>query len=145
MKIKLEIILASILLFSGCGDFLSSKTKQSPNELFERLVLKPIPEYITDIEGTGYDFQDLAIYLKFAASSEFQQKLLLDNYQNADCREIFYRFELPPQFEKSFSKGWEPDKIIDKVCMNKSINDVGENYFVFDGNSQQVYFLGIRM
>ena len=133
------------LFFYACNSGGSYATP--PNTIFEQLIKKPIPPYITDIEVAGECWQGYSIFFKFKASDEFLKNFDDEGFTETEWNDISYRMELPDGFEKRFKTGWHPSKIKNKKCYKKQVdNDWGagaDHYFVYDIDKQIVYFYGV--
>ena len=145
-KMTKTILLASILLFFYACDSDGGCTTPT-NTVFEHLIEKPIPSYVTDVEGAGHCWQGYAMFLKFKASDKLLKNLDENGYIETNWNDVGSYMKIPDGFKKKIKTGWHPSKIKHKKCYKNDVendwSDLGTHYFVYDLDKQIVYFYGI--
>jgi hypothetical protein len=134
------------------GSFLGSVTwsgptsANTPEQMFEHIIQKPLPPSVTKLQGCGDIWQGYSIYLRFHASPEFISKLLASGWRPTEWKRIEDHFRLPsPEYDR-FTPAWTPDAIKEKECYegqfpNSSGN--GTHYLLLDRANGILYFYGI--
>lgn len=93
MKKLFLFIFGLCLVGGGCSDVVINETgriiqtQNTPEEMFEALIEKPVPTSIRNLEGYGEVVQGHNVYLKFEASDNYVKKKLipLHEYKEVDC------------------------------------------------------------
>lgn len=134
------------LFMSGCEH--SGESANTPQEMFEYVIAKPIPSSIKGLEGGGYTWQGYSIFLRFTADASFIEMLLNKKYSRKNWDQVKSRFDLPSELKRRFSSPWNPAALNNKQCFEKEYvsNDWtggGTHYFVVDENTYTVYFYGM--
>jgi hypothetical protein len=142
----------SVLAFlSGCGDrFEIGESANTPTEMFEYIIEKPVPPTVRNLEGGGCTWQGYSIYLRFTADAGFSKRLIADGFKETDWKSIGFHFKLPEtnfKFKEKFSTPWNPRSIKHKRCFEKEVTNSwthsGTHYFVVDEDRGAVYFYGV--
>jgi hypothetical protein len=111
---------------------------EDPKELFKYVTSSSPPEYVKNIEGGGYCWQDYSIWLKAESDERFIEELKLLGYRETKWKNIQHHMINPEDFNNKFSSPWEPEKIKNKICLEFD----GQNkwgYIVFDPEENVFY------
>ncbi len=132
------------LLLYSCG--IGPSSSNTPQEMFEHVVQRPIPPDVTDIQAVGDTWQGYNIWLRFKASKEFIDTLLGTGFEPIGCEEVEEYFSLPEGYDL-FEPPWDPHPIQDNECYcNHNASNswgIGTHYLWVDRTSNTVYFYGI--
>jgi hypothetical protein len=143
--------LLGTLLLSGCGDSPGGPSmKNSPEEMFEGVIVSPIPEDVSRVEGVGDMADTYYVWLRFRATDRFIDALITSGYNRAEWPEVELRVRLPnvyPGYHK-FNPPWAPEAIAKKECYEGhpecpwSPEAQPTHYLVIDRSTGTVYFFG---
>lgn len=125
----------------------SPTSENTPQEMFEYVIRKPIPTSVKHLEGVGYTWQGYAIYLRFKASKADIDSLIAAGYKPTQCSAIADRFVLPKEYNR-FKPAWNPNLSSNQPCyeansVKNSWTHDGAHYLVIDPKSGTVYFYGV--
>lgn len=146
--IRLIFLCALIILLCGNGCDEGASSANTPEEMFEALIMDPMPSSIKNLEGVGDTWQGYNIFLRFEADGEFIGRLSGEGYEKVEWDAVKSRFELPKGYDK-FKTPWKLDEIKNKECFRSSGNvknkwtHSGEHFFVIDRERSLVYFYGV--
>lgn len=114
----------------------------SPSQMFEALIEKPVPAEVTRLEGVGDTWQGYSIFLRFEGSPELIARLTA-GLEPVACDSIDSRFTLPQGYDR-FEGGWAPP-LDSATCYELDAkNDwthQGQHWLAIEGSV--VYFAGI--
>lgn len=141
-----------LLLLTHCGRIdIDTTTNQSPQQLFERLIRKPLPQNINSLQGSGWVFQGYDIYLRFKTDRAVIQELVR-NYKEIDCKNVslsrLITIRNHPKVERAFDPPWNPlsESMISCYQLQKVRNSWthdGVHYFLINYLTAEVYFIGV--
>ncbi len=141
-------LLAVVVILHGCTNAIDSGgSANTPTEMFEYLIEKPLPARVQNLEGGGDTWQGYSIYLRFTPDSGFRSRLVAAGFRETKWEQIRFRFALPNDLGAKFSTPWAPDSIKRKKCFEKDVTNpwthAGTHYFVLDEENGIVYFYGV--
>ncbi len=134
------------LLLTGCGHR-GPTSGNTPQEMFEYTIQKPIPASVTNLQGVGDTWQGYNLYIRFQASDADIDALIALGFEPDTWQSISNRFDIPNGYD-SFKPGWSPASIAIKECysfddVSNSWTGSGSHYLVIDRSTGTVYFYGI--
>lgn len=144
-------LLLLFFLFGGLAFTTASRSVvQSGNtaeEMLTAVVSPPASLQVTNLQGGGDTWQGYAIYLRFEAA-DFDDFLLEDEYEPADCEAILDGLTRMSDFQDQFSPPWMPGEVEKPGCFIKSAvanswTNFGTHYVLVDLQGDTVYFAGI--
>src|SRR5204863_10114071 len=99
MRTRTEVFfggaLLGALLLAGCGDPPGVPTmKNSPEEMFEGVIVSPLPEDVSHVEGVGDMADTYYVWLRFRATNRFIDALIASGYRPAEWPEVELRVRL---------------------------------------------------
>jgi len=119
MKKLFLFIFGLCLVGAGCSNVVTNETgriiqtQNTPQEMFEALIEKPVPTSIRNLEGFGEVVQGHNVYLKFEALNNFVEKKLipLHEYKKIACTDKIFNFLfLPFDVDRSLNT-WNIDEV----------------------------------
>lgn len=140
-----HILLASLFLV-GCG--VGPSSGNTPEEMFEAVLQKPIPASVTQLQGVGDTWQGYQLFLRFRAAETEIESLIQTGYEAVDCAAISLKFRLPDQTYHRFDPPWRPQNVATKECyaaneVTNSWTGSGTHHLIIDRQQKLVYFTGI--
>jgi hypothetical protein len=113
----------------------------TPQEMFEYLIERPVPSAVTDLQGVGDTWQGYQIWLRFRATEEYAAILGTKGYREVPCNDVESNFILPENYDR-FSPMWEP--VMDTCFEGEILNTWGNGYHVFGFNvvTRDIHFYG---
>jgi hypothetical protein len=144
---RIFAVLLMCLSLVGCRSTSGPTSGNTPQEMFQYVILNPIPASVTNLQGVGDTWQGYSLYLRFNASKADIDALIAQGFKPATWESISYRFTLPPNYDK-FTPPWNPGTISTKECyemanVHNKWTGQGEHYIVIDRSSGTVYFYGV--
>jgi hypothetical protein len=135
------------LSFIGCRPSSGPSSGNTPQQMFQYVILNPIPASVTNLQGVGDTWQGYSLYLRFEASKADIDAVIAKGYKPATWQSISYRFVLPPAYDR-FEPPWNPEAIPTKECyemenVKNGWTPQGTHCLVIDRSSGTVYFCGI--
>ncbi|MEX1015269.1 MAG: hypothetical protein WDZ31_00885 [Phycisphaeraceae bacterium] len=117
----------------------------TPEQMFENVVLSPVPSSVTDLQGIGDTWQGYSLYLRFGAADVDIDAIIAHDYRPTQWSNIEWRFQLPPGYDQFISQ-WEPSRIKEPECYEADLSNnwthAGTHYLVIDRSRGVVYFVG---
>ena len=145
----MRILAMSLVCLSliGCRSSSGPSSANTPQEMFQYVVVNPIPASVTKLQGVGDTWQGYSLYLRFDASKADIDALIAQGFKLTTWQSISYRFTLPPNYDR-FNPPWDPGTIPSKECyemqnVKNGWTHQGTHYLVIDRSSGTVYFYGI--
>ena len=139
-------LLLVCLLLAGCNS--SGPTSgNTPEEMFQYVIMNPIPASVKNLQGVGDTWQGYSLYLRFTAAMHDIDAVIAEGFQPVEWKSISSWFVLRPGYDK-FSPAWHPEAIAKRECyeMDNVSNDwtgSGSHYMVIDRGTGTVYFYGV--
>jgi hypothetical protein len=118
----------------------------TPEQMFEHIIQRPIPASVSDLQGVGDTWQGYSIYLRFHATPDFIASFLQSGWQPIEWQRIEYRFQLPHISYDRFTPSWAPNAVTRKECYEGHFPNswgTGTHYLLVDRASGTLYFYGI--
>lgn len=139
-------LLLSGLLLTGCT--VGPSSGNTPEEMFEAVLQKPIPASVTQLQGVGDTWQGYQLFLQFQAAHTDIESLIQSGYETVDCAAISTQFRLPDRAYDRFDPPWENLNIAAKDCysangLTNSWTGSGSHYLMLDRRNKVVYFAGV--
>lgn len=142
------VLASSSLLLTAlaCGGGGGPTTANTPRELFEHLVISPMPAGISDLQGTGDTWQGYSVWLRFRAADEAIESILSTGYVPADLQECSGEFDLPEGYDR-FDPDWDAGPAGHLECYtapaSNSWTHDGRHWLLIDRESGTVWFRGL--
>ena len=135
------------LAIMGCRSSSGPGSANTPQQMFQHVVLDPIPASVVNLQGAGDTWQGYRLYLRFNASMADIDAIIAQGFKPATWQSISYEFTLPADYDR-FNPTWNPGTISAKECyemqnVNNGWTHQGTHYLVIDRGSGTVYFFGI--
>ncbi len=129
-------VIGLTLLCAGCE---APSAGNSPQEMFENLVERPVPSEVTNVQGVGDSVQDHSIWLRFNAPESYVKKLVESGYNSVECGPHLDAFTLPEGYD-IFTPAW--DALPHECYQGFTAGDWGYSYNMlgFDAENEQIYF-----
>ncbi len=137
------LLCIAVFLLTACPG-----SGNTPRQMFEAVVLRPVPAGITLLEGTGDTMGGYNLFLRFRADSSAMTNVLSRyHYKKTDCRTIRFPMSLPPGYDR-FTGGWKPTQIDNPACYEaegaaSEWSQSGHHKLLIDSIEGTVYFHGI--
>lgn len=156
-KTKVGLLIGAGLCLLGCaclGIFavrwlpLSVTSGNTPAEMFEYLLLRPLPADVTDLQGGGYTWQGYSIWLRFRADEATLRRLITEEYESVDCAQILPQLTIDAS-AVTFQPAWQPEQVANAQCywtpqmLSNAWTYGGRHYLLIDWETLEVYFYGI--
>lgn len=87
----------------------------TPHELFEGILVRPVPDGITDIQGVGDTWQSHTVWLRFRVTDTALAALLSEGFVPTVWPPVATHFRLPPCYDR-FTPTWSPESVVVKEC-----------------------------
>jgi len=143
---RILAITALSLSLIGCQSSSGPSSANTPQEMFQYVILNPIPASVANLQGVGDTWQGYSLYLRFNASEADIDALIAQGYKPTTWQSISDWFALPPGYDR-FKPAWNPGAIPTKECYEMEVQNPwtheGTHYLVIDRSSGTVYFYGI--
>ena len=143
-------LLGTLALAQWFGDLDAPTAGNTPGEMFEGLIEKPIPADVRHIEGVGDLWQSYNIWLRFHASDRFIESLIAKDYTPVPWTQVERSMRLPQhRGYHRFDPPWDPEGIADKECFEGHVRcrwaqqHHGHHFLVIDRRTGTVYFFGM--
>ena len=146
-KIFLPILCAAALSCMACPGERPDSTN-TPQEMFQAVVLNRIPSGITRIEGVGDVRGGYNLFIRFTADKSARKMVLAAySYKKTDCKKMNFPMKLSPSYDR-FAGGWNPGHVKNPECYDagetsNSWSKGGYHKLLIDPVSGTVYFTGI--
>jgi hypothetical protein len=141
-----SLITSSLLLTApACGGG-GPTTANTPSEMFEHVILSPIPDGITDLQGTGDTWQGYSLWLRFHADESALETILATGYTAADWAMCSGEFRLPDGYDR-FDPDWDAGSVGPLECWTSPASNgwthEGTHWLLVDRGSGTVWFRGL--
>ena len=127
------------LLCMSCAPGPSSGN--TPQEMFEYLIERPVPSEVTNLQGVGDTWQGYSIWLRFNATDDYMKSLITKGFTSVPCDNVQSDFALPEHYDR-FDPPWMP--VFTQCYEGEIASTWGNGYHILgiDDASHTVYFYG---
>jgi len=120
-------------------------TEIAPNQIFEALFQRPVPDAVRNLQASGTTWQGYSIYLRFQAPSFTVAGITSPPYENVECADIQSYLGLPAEIDSQFSPGWSVPSTESGSCLgahelSNGWTKSGSHYLMKSG--EWVHFVG---
>ena len=144
---KILAISLAYLSLMGCGSSSGPTSGNTPQQMFQYVIMNPIPASVTNLQGVGDTWQGYNLYLRFNASKADIDALIAKGFTPITWMSISSRFAITPSYDR-FNPGWKPGAISTKESyemrnVKNGWTHAGTHYLVIDRSTGTVYFYGV--
>ncbi len=146
-------LIISHILFSELdehepGDILKPGTVE-PQIIFQNIIMNPVPDNVTELQGVAYTWQGYTGWLRFQAPSDVIDLIIKDynsiKWEELPEKDYLLNVSCPDETpEAYFSPAWDVASILEKECyIQNNIKNPwthnGFNIIVIDRKTNRVY------
>ncbi len=120
-------------------------TEIPPDQIFEALFQRNVPDAVQDLQASGTTWQGYSIYLRFRVPSFEAAGISSPPYESVDCDDIQFYLTLPTEVNAKFSPVWSVPLTEGVTCLaayelSNAWTKLGSHYLMKNG--EWVHFAG---